>query len=190
MTWLVVLDRDGVINEDRVDYVKSVDEFVMIDGAAGAIARMNRMGWRVAVATNQSCIGKGIITESRLYEIHDHMNGLLKKSGAQIDKIYFAPDHPDRPTNRRKPGPGMLIEAMMDFGISSTRTIMIGDALRDLQAAKDAGCRRCLIKTGKGEETLASGLPSDIKPLLLADNLNHAVDLVMQLETEKKTLSS
>ncbi len=183
MTWLVVLDRDGVINQDRADYVKSIDEFILIDGVADAIARMNRMGWKVAVATNQSCIGKGIITESQLHEIHGYMNRLLHQSGATIDKIYFAPDHPDRASSRRKPGPGMLIEAMADLKAKPDRTIMIGDALRDLQAAQTAGCRRCLIPTGRGGETLANGLPDDIKPVLLADDLNHAIDLVMQIET-------
>ncbi len=187
MTWLVVLDRDGVINEDRPDYVKSIAEFKLIDRAANAIRRMNGMGWKVAVATNQSCIGKGILAESELQAIHNHMIESLARDGARIDKIYFAPDHPDRPTNRRKPGSGMIDEALAHFNIQPQKTIMIGDALRDLQAAKGAaqgaGCHRCLIKTGRGMETWMQGIPDSIRPVIIADHLDHAVDQVMSLES-------
>jgi D-glycero-D-manno-heptose 1,7-bisphosphate phosphatase len=178
---LILLDRDGVINHDRVDYVKSVDEFHLIDGAVDAIAAMNRLGWKIAVVTNHSCVGKGIITESQLHIIHDDMMQRLRKHDAHIDRIYFAPDHPDRATPRRKPGPGMMIEAMRDFNIPPERSFLIGDALRDLTAAMAAGCHRCLVRTGRGAELAANGLPESVMPVKIIDHLSESIDWVKNI---------
>lgn len=180
MKKLILLDRDGVINVDREDSVKSISEFIFMPGIAESIARLNKSGKKVAVITNQSCVGRGIITERQLMEIHAHMTGRLKEQGAHIDAIYFAPDHPDRATPRRKPGGQMLIEAFSDFGVAAADSIMVGDALRDLQAAKNAGCDSILLRTGRGAETEKDPLIASVKPLRIFNTISEATDYLLQ----------
>ncbi len=175
MTKLVLLDRDGVINHDRPDSVKNPDEFVMIEGAAEAISRLNDAGRRVAVVTNQSIIGRGVIDQDMLDKIHEKMTTLLAKAGARIDRTYVCPDAPSAATERRKPGPGMLFEALSDFRARAADTPMIGDALRDMEAAATAGCPRILVRTGKGQETQAKGLPAAVLPVAVHTDLAEAV---------------
>ena len=105
---LVLLDRDGVINHDRPDSIKNPDEFIMIDGSAKAVARLNAARHQVALVTNQSIIGRGTIDWSMLDRIHEKMTAALAREGAFIDRIYVCPDAPWEATERRKPGPGML----------------------------------------------------------------------------------
>jgi D-glycero-D-manno-heptose 1,7-bisphosphate phosphatase len=180
MIRLVILDRDGVINRDREDGVKSLAEWEMLPKVPQAVATLNQAGLRVVVATNQSIIGRGIITEQELAEIHLHMQAEFAAAGAVIDKIYVAPDHPDYPTPWRKPGPGMLQQAMADFQILPDQTVMIGDALRDMQAAAAAGCRRILVKTGRGAITAQEPHLAGCQPLLVAEDLAHAAQQVLQ----------
>ncbi len=150
---LVLLDRDGVINVDTPEGITSPEQLQLIEGSAQAIARLNKAGIKVAVITNQSVVGKGLISEAQLHDIHDYLMLLLAQQGAQLDGIYWCADHPDSPTNRRKPAAGMLLEALSDFGAESAYTPMVGDALRDLQAAQSAGCEAHLVRTGKGKKT-------------------------------------
>lgn len=176
---LILLDRDGVLNQDRSDFVKTPDELVLIPGAAEAVARINALGWPVVVCTNQSCIGRGIITEERLTLIHNHLRDQLARAGAHLDEILFAPDPPWAETERRKPGAGMLREAMMKYRASPDATVFIGDDTRDLLAAAKAGCRRILVRTGKGPATQAKGLPPEVLPVTVAETLNDAVDRLL-----------
>lgn len=150
---LVVLDRDGVINEDRADYVKSIEEWVTVPGSAEAIAKLNREGWKVVVMTNQSGIGKGIYTHQTLKNIHDHMESLLASYDAHIEKIYYCPHHPDEGCLCRKPLPGMLHQIAADFSINEKETYVVGDAIRDIEAALSAGFKAILVETGKGKQT-------------------------------------
>ena len=174
---LILLDRDGVLNEDYPgDYVKSPDALIMLPGVGKAVARLNARGWPVAVCTNQSCIGRGIIDEARLALIHDHLRSHLARDGGRLDAIFFAPDAPWAASDRRKPGPGMLREAMARFRIGPADTVFIGDNVIDLQAAKSAGCRSMLVRTGKGRSMLAKGLPSDVLPVTVVEDLTEAVD--------------
>jgi D-glycero-D-manno-heptose 1,7-bisphosphate phosphatase len=175
---LIILDRDGVINEDRADFVKTPDEMVFIDGALQAIARLNAAHHQVVIATNQSCIGRGIITEDRLNDIHEKLLSAAAKTRATLDRIYFAPDAPWAETAFRKPGPGMLQQAMQDFRSKPAQTVMIGDSLRDLQAAQASGCHRILVQTGKGRKTQAQGLPTEILPVAIASDLTQAVQFI------------
>jgi D-glycero-D-manno-heptose 1,7-bisphosphate phosphatase len=147
---LVLLDRDGVLNEDRDDYIKSPDELVVYAGAPAAVARLNRAGITVAVVSNQSVVGRDIITPARLDEIHASLAARLAADGAVLDALLFAPDHPDRATERRKPGPGMLHEAMARFQTAPADTVMIGDQATDVEAARRAGVDFILVRTGKG----------------------------------------
>ncbi len=157
---LVLLDRDGVLNQDRDDYIKSPDELVLLPGAVAAVARLNRAGLKVAVVTNQSVVGRGIIAPAQLDEIHAALAARLAAGGAALDALFFAPDAPERATARRKPGPGMLLEAMARFSVAPADTMMIGDQPTDADAAERAGVAFILVRTGKGRATeakLASG---------------------------------
>lgn len=172
---LVLLDRDGVLNEDRADYVKSPAEFVPIAGIGAAIAALNARRWPVVLCTNQACIGKGIIDVAMLERIHDTLRDHIARDGAHIDHILFAPDPPWAATDRRKPGPGMPREAMALFRHTPADTVFIGDTDTDMQAAAKAGCRRILVRSGKGRATLAKGLSPETQPVAIFDDLATAV---------------
>lgn len=154
---LAILDRDGVINHDSDSYIKSPDEWQAIPGSLEAIARLNAAGYRVAVATNQSGISRGLFDLATLGSIHSKMNQVVTLAGGHIDAIFFCPHLPDAHCSCRKPRPGMLLEILRRYGLSARGVPMIGDTLRDMQAAEAAGCHRHLVLTGKGAQTLASG---------------------------------
>ena len=174
MIRLVILDRDGVLNEDRPDHVKSLEEFVMLEKARPAVAKLNAAGIKVAVATNQSSVGRGLIDEATLQQIHEKLHRELAAYQAHVDHIFYAPDHPDAPTHRRKPGPGMMEEALAHFKVKPEETVVIGDALRDLEAAHAAGCRPVLVRTGKGAAT-EKALTGAFAQTQVYDNLLTAV---------------
>lgn len=176
---LVLLDRDGVLNVDRPDFVKSPEELQMLPGAAAAVARLNAAGHRVAVCTNQSCIGRGIIDEERLAQIHARLHAELARAGARLDALFHAPDPPWAASDRRKPGPGMLREAMARLRRGGEPVLFIGDSLSDLQAAHAAGAARVLVRCGKGAEVQARGIPPDLLPVRVFDDLAQAVDVLL-----------
>lgn len=168
---LVLLDRDGVINADRAEGILSLSEFVFLPRAIEGIALLTRAGFRIAVCTNQSAVGSGRLSPETLDAMHAHMCDAVAQGGGRIDKIYVAPDAPEAPTPRRKPGPGMLLEALAEFGAHAARTPMVGDMLRDMEAAKAAGCPRILTRSGKGARLIAQGIPDHIAPLTVCDDL-------------------
>jgi len=176
---LVLLDRDGVINEDRPDFVKSPDELIFIPGALEAITRLKGNGHIVAIVTNQSCIGRGIITPETLFNIHEKLLGNIRKMGSDIDHIFIAPDAPWEATENRKPGCGMMKAAMTMFSEKPKNTVLIGDSQTDLQAATKAGCHRILVRSGKGAKTQANGIPSDLLPVSVARDLTEATDYIL-----------
>jgi len=175
----VLLDRDGVINVDGPVGVLKLDEFVFLPRSIEAIVRLTQEGYRIAVCTNQSAIGKGWMTEETLTEIHAFMRAEIEKQGGKVEKIYYAPDHPDVPSTRRKPAPGMLLEALAHFGADASRTPMVGDMIRDLEAATAAGCPRILTRTGKGAALEAAGIPHHIAPVTVCDDLYDAVTHIL-----------
>ena len=182
---LILLDRDGVLNKVYPDdYVKSPDELIMLPGVGKAVAQLNARGWQVAVCTNQACVGRGIIDEAMLNRIHEKLFGELARDGAKIDALFFAPDPPWAPTERRKPGAGMLREAMQRFRRSPQETVFIGDSLIDLQAGAKAGVRRILVRSGKGAQTQAKGLPEEVLPVTVAEDLSDAVNRLLNEVTE------
>jgi D-glycero-D-manno-heptose 1,7-bisphosphate phosphatase len=154
---LVILDRDGVINLDSEQYIKSPDEWRPIAGSLEAIARFTQAGFRVVVATNQSGVGRGLFDMAALNAIHDKMHKAVSQLGGRIDAIFFCPHAQDRGCACRKPQPGMLLEIAERFDVALAEVPVIGDSLRDLQAASEAGARPILVLTGKGERTLESG---------------------------------
>ncbi len=180
---LILLDRDGVLNEDRADHVKSPDQLSMIPRAAEAVARLNHAGHKVALVTNQSGLGRGLYDQTMLARIHDKLNGELRSKGGHLDAIFICPDAPWEASERRKPGAGMLREAMSRFRMSAAETVMIGDAARDLEAAVKAGVARILVRTGKGAATQSEGLGRTVLPVRVCDDLWYAVEMLLGSES-------
>lgn len=150
---LVILDRDGVINEDSPDYIKSVDEWHPIPGSLEAIARLNQAGFHVYVVSNQSGIGRGLFDLDALFAIHERMQRALAELGARVEAVEFAPDHPDAASDMRKPGPGMLLDLAKRLQINLEGVPVVGDSLRDLESAQAAGACPVLVLTGNGQRT-------------------------------------
>jgi D-glycero-D-manno-heptose 1,7-bisphosphate phosphatase len=157
MNKLIILDRDGVINQDSDAYVKSASEWIPIPGSIEAIARLSKAGYSVVVATNQSGLGRGLFTQSDLDAMHQKMNALIVNSGGALAGIFFCPHTPDQHCDCRKPLPGLIHQIEAALGVSAIGSIMVGDSLRDLQAGQAAGCESLLVTTGKGELTLTQG---------------------------------
>lgn len=147
---LLILDRDGTINEDRDDYVKSPEEWLPIPGALEAIARLNHAGWHVVVASNQSGLGRGLFDMATLNAMHAKMNQLLAKQGGRIDAVFFCPHVPDDACDCRKPQPGLIRQIGERYGVNLREVPIVGDSLRDLQAGAALGCPTHLVRTGKG----------------------------------------
>lgn len=146
---LIILDRDGTINEDRDDFVKSAEEWVPIPRALEAIARLNHAGWHTVVATNQSGIGRGTYDMAALNAMHVKMNQLLAQQGGRIDAVFFCPHVPDDHCRCRKPLPGLFQQIGERFGVALEKVPVVGDTLRDLQAGAAVGCEPHLVRTGK-----------------------------------------
>jgi D-glycero-D-manno-heptose 1,7-bisphosphate phosphatase len=154
---LVVLDRDGVINRDSDQFIKSPEEWRPLPGSLEAIARMNHAGFRVVIATNQSGVGRGLFEMATLNAIHEKMHRALALVGGHVDAVFFCPHTADALCECRKPKTGMLKEIGVRFGVDLTGVPCIGDSLRDLTAAEAAGAQPILVLTGKGEKTLREG---------------------------------
>ena len=146
---LVILDRDGTINEDSAEFVKSPSEWQPLPGALEAVARLNHAGWHVVVATNQAGIGRGMIDMAAVNAVHTHMNQLLAAQGGRIDAVFFCPHTPDETCECRKPKPGMMLEVGRRYGVDLKTVPMAADTLRDLLAAHAAGCEPHLLLTGR-----------------------------------------
>ena len=157
VTRLIVLDRDGVINHDSDQFIKSPEEWRPIPGSLEAIARLNHAGYRVVVATNQSGIGRGLFGMTMLTAIHDKMFRALSHVGGRIDAVFYCPHAADSNCECRKPKPGMLAQISSRFGVDMRQVPVVGDGLRDLQAAAAIGARPMLVLTGKGEKTHQAG---------------------------------
>lgn len=172
MTKLIVLDRDGVINEDSDEYIKSPDEWVPVPGALEAIARLTQAGYDIVVATNQSGVGRGLYTLDTMHAIHNKMLDMLTPMGGRISAIFFCPHTPEDQCDCRKPKPGMFLEIARRYGRNSLEGVpLVGDTRRDLEAGIAVGCAPWLVLTGKGQETFRAGdLPegTKVRPSLLA----------------------
>jgi len=154
---LVILDRDGTINHDSDDFIKSPEEWRPIKGSLEGIARLTQAGYRVVVATNQSGIARGLLDTRTLFAIHDALQRAAAQVGGRIDAFFFCPHAADAACQCRKPRPGMLLEVARRFNVSLAGVYMVGDAQRDLEAAVAAGARPVLVLTGKGAKTRDAG---------------------------------
>ncbi|MCG6871156.1 MAG: D-glycero-beta-D-manno-heptose 1,7-bisphosphate 7-phosphatase [Gammaproteobacteria bacterium] len=147
---LVILDRDGVINQDSDDFIKSPEEWIPIEGSLEAIARLCRADYKVVVITNQSGIARGLLEPDMLIKIHNRMLEQVHRKGGRIEAIFFCPHGPKARCKCRKPRPGMLLDAAERLMIQLAGVPVIGDSLRDVQAARAAGAFPVLVRTGKG----------------------------------------
>ncbi len=153
---LIILDRDGVVNFDSDAYIKSPDEWKPIPGSLSAIKQLNDAGFIVTIATNQSGVGRKYFSFDTLGQIHQKMHDELMAHQAHLDALVFCPHTPEDQCDCRKPQPGMLWELLEKFSMQPHQSVMVGDNFRDLEAAWAVGCEAVLVKTGKGEKTLAS----------------------------------
>ncbi|MDQ7073448.1 MAG: D-glycero-beta-D-manno-heptose 1,7-bisphosphate 7-phosphatase [Gammaproteobacteria bacterium] len=177
---LIILDRDGVINHDSDDFIKSPAEWEPIDGSLEAIAKLNHAGYRVVVITNQSGIARGLFDIDTLGRIHAKMRRMLTQVGGTLEAILYCPHGPDDNCDCRKPKAGNFIELAQRLRIELKGIPAIGDSLRDIQAAQTVGARPILVKTGKGEKTLKEAmLPEDIA---VYDDLAAAVDALLDVK--------
>ena len=156
---VVILDRDGVINEDSEHFVKSIDEWTPLPGSIDAIVRLSHAGYRVAVATNQSGLARGLLTPADLDSMHRKLRDLLAEQGGRIEMIVYCPHGPDDGCGCRKPKPGMLEEIGRRLSVNLAGVPFVGDSLGDIAAARAAGADPWMVRTGKGEDSLGSGSP-------------------------------
>jgi D-glycero-D-manno-heptose 1,7-bisphosphate phosphatase len=155
---LVILDRDGTINYDSDQYIKSPAEWRPIPGSLEAIGRLTQAGYRIVVATNQSGIARGLFDTATLIAIHDTLQRAAAQTGGRVDAFFFCPHAADSTCECRKPKPGMLLEVARRFNVSLADTYVVGDTLRDVQAAAGAGARPVLVLSGRGRKTLEEGM--------------------------------
>lgn len=182
MTKLVILDRDGVINQDSDNYIKTVDEWIPLPGSIAAIARLHRAGYSVVVATNQSGIGRGLFDLDDLAAMHEKLSELLAQQGAELAGIFYCPHTPEDHCHCRKPAAGLIDAIASEFGVSLNGVPLIGDSLRDLQAGLSHLCTPILVRTGKGADT-EKKLPSqpeiELQQAVVFDDLGQAVDYLL-----------
>jgi len=150
---LIILDRDGVINKDSDEYIKSASEWVPIPGSLEAIARLNRADYRVVVATNQSGIARGLLDLNALNNIHQQMHRALAEVGGHIEAVFFCPHGPKDRCSCRKPKPGLLEDIAKRLRMDLTGVPTVGDSMRDIEAAQAVGAQPILVRTGKGAST-------------------------------------
>ena len=174
---IVILDRDGVINQDSTHYIKHPDEWQPIPGSLEAIALLHQNGYRIYIATNQAGIARGQLTESSLNAIHEKMLAQVTEAGGKLSGIHYCPHHPNDNCKCRKPAPGMLLEIADAAGIDITGMPYVGDSLKDIRAAEAAGCKPVLVLTGNGAET------SKLRP-----NLEHIFENLLAFAREEISL--
>jgi D-glycero-D-manno-heptose 1,7-bisphosphate phosphatase len=177
---LVILDRDGTINSDSEDFVKSPDEWHPLPGALEAIARLNHAGWHVVIASNQSGLGRGLFDVAALNAIHAKMHKMLAAVGGRIDAVFYCPHGPEESCVCRKPLPGLFEQISLRFGVLLKDVPTCGDSVRDVLAGAQAGCQPHLVLSGKSAAFAGKappvGLPAGTR---LHADLSAFVDCVL-----------
>lgn len=185
---LIILDRDGVINEDAGGYITSAEEWQPIPGSIEAIARLSRAGFTLVVATNQSGLARGLFDLDDLEAMHAKLTGLVEEHGGKLEAIFYCPHHPDDGCKCRKPKTGMLDAIEAEFNTSVQDVCLVGDRLKDLQAGLAKGCRLCLVRTGRGQMTegvLSSELsPEECARITVFDDLKAVADHELSVDAE------
>ena len=184
MTLAVFLDRDGVLIEDREEYVRSWDDVKFIPSAFDALKKLTKAELTLIIVTNQAAVGRGIVKQEFVEETHSRMLAEMELHGAKIAGVYYCPHRPDAGCSCRKPLPGLLIQASQDLGINLADSIMVGDSLRDIAAVEAAGGKGILVRTGKGGrecERLASGEGPVVSPIAIVSDIAEAAELILSL---------
>jgi len=177
---LVILDRDGTINSDSDDFVKTPEEWLPLPGALEAIARLNHAGWHVVIASNQSGLGRGLFDVVSLNAMHAKMQKLLAVQGGRIDAVFFCPHTAEENCHCRKPQPGLFEQIGLRFGVQLAGVPTVGDSLRDVVAGAAAGCEPHLVLTGKSEKYRDVALPAGLPPgTLVHRDLAAFVDVLL-----------
>lgn len=176
---LIIIDRDGVINEDSDAYIKSPEEWIPLEGSLEAIARLNRAGYTVAVATNQSGLSRGYFDLETLSAMHRKMDSLLAEHGAHVDAMFYCPHGPKDGCDCRKPRPGLLNEISKRFQIKLDNVFFVGDTLSDVKAAISANAKPVLVKTGKGSKTEKLLQENGFSDVPVYKNLATVVDIIL-----------
>ncbi len=179
----IILDRDGVINYDSDYYIKSPDEWISIPGSLEAIAKLNRAGYRVIIATNQSGVARGLYDLNTLHSIHEKLIRTVNEAGGAIEEIFFCPHHPDEKCQCRKPNPGLLLEIQKKYSLNLGDTFFIGDSVADIRAAQSAGCQPILVMTGNGTKTIENH--PDLAIIPQYRDLAHAVDIILSQRVDR-----
>jgi len=180
---LIILDRDGVINEDSDEFIKSPSEWQPLRGSLEAIARLHRAGWQVVVATNQSGVARKLFSLDTLARIHETMHHRVIETGGMIDAVFFCPHGPSDGCDCRKPKPGMFHDIAERLRVDLRGVPAIGDSLRDIQAAEAAGATPILVKTGKGFGTVSN--PELGPGVAVFDDLYSAVNQLLDTQVHK-----
>ena len=180
---LVILGRDGILNVYREDHVKSPDEWEPIPGALEAVARLNHAGWHTVVATNQAGIGRGMIDMASINTVHQRMMQRLAEVGGRVDAVFFCPHTPEDNCECRKPKPGLMKQIAQRYGIEPRTVPMVGDTLRDLQAARAAGCEPHLVRTGRAAALTDAQVVEIVQQVPMTevhDDLSDFVDFLLE----------
>jgi D-glycero-D-manno-heptose 1,7-bisphosphate phosphatase len=187
---VIFVDRDGVINQDRPDYVKSWTEFQFIPGSLEALKRLTVEGYRIIVITNQSVINRHMVSQQELQEIHSNMVRAAAAHGGDIEAVFYCPHVPDDRCSCRKPAQGLIRQAQEKYQIDLSETSMIGDSLKDMQCARKAGCENViLVRTGHGVKTEGLCREKGITPDFVADDLKSAVEWLLNSGSRLKAES-
>ncbi|MCD8523815.1 MAG: D-glycero-beta-D-manno-heptose 1,7-bisphosphate 7-phosphatase [Saccharospirillaceae bacterium] len=176
---LIILDRDGVLNEDSDAFIKTTDEWIPLPGSAEAVGRLTQAGYAIAIATNQSGVARGYFTLETLQAMHDKMAALAAEHGGKFAHIAFCPHGPDDTCNCRKPLPGLIHQIEQALGVSADGCWMVGDSIRDLEAGVAAGCKPALVRTGKGEKSIAKLAAAGLSQAQVFDDLAAFADCVL-----------
>lgn len=176
---LIILDRDGVINQDSDAYVKSVEEWLPLAGSMEAIGKLCKAGFTVAVATNQSGLARGYFTKSELDAMHAKMERLAAEHGGHFAYIAYCPHGPDDNCDCRKPLPGLIHKIEKELGVSAKGAWMVGDSIRDLEAGIEAGCKAALVRTGKGKVSERKLINCNLTETAVFDDLNSFANSIL-----------
>ncbi len=177
---VVFLDRDGVINRDSPNYIKSWEEFEFLPGSLEALVKLTKAGYQLIVITNQSIIGREMVPLPVLKKMFQRMCLAVEAAGGKIFDIYYCPHHPDEGCDCRKPEPGMIFQAKAKHGIDLPRTVMIGDNIKDVVCGQNAGCgATILVRTGSGRQAEKQLTSKQVSPTLVVDDLAAAADIIL-----------
>lgn len=180
MNKLIILDRDGVINHDSDNYIKSADEWLPIDGSIDAIARLSQAGYRIFIASNQSGLARGLFQQADLDAMHEKLLSLVAGAGGKIAGIFYCPHHPDDNCRCRKPKTGLIDDIESALKTSVADCFFIGDSIKDLRAGRAKHCRTILVKTGKGHASLRQLQEQPMDKVLVFDNLAAAASFIVK----------